>query len=315
MLRTECALGGERMSVRDEAQPPTQPDEVSTEPDTAPDGALGQPERPKEPPSPDGRSVRFDSRTILEQTLRSDRTLSTLLLFSILIIKVIFVAKGDLTTALAVLATSGLVTVILGALVALLPIIAAAIVVVGFYRLGSGAWKLRTLGKQSLIVVLVLLASVMLTPWLVLAASPLALIGGRLARFRKKLRTEAKATKSPAKVWVAHALLVAAIAALVIAPFAIVGPDLVFSMWLPREEIRVASSQNAPQQPLLVGYVLKNEGGWMSVLTSVRRRVEEVKSDTIVSRRLCRKNYHEPIWQLSQRKIFDSDTRLPRCIA
>jgi hypothetical protein len=302
------------MSVRDEAQLPAQPGEVSTEPETARDGALGQPERPKEPPSPDGRSVRFDSRTIIEQTLRSDRTLTTLLLFSILIIKVIFVAKGDLTTALAVLATSGLVTVILGALVALLPIIAAAIVVVGFYRLGSGAWKLRALGKQSLIVVLVLLASVMLTPWLVLAASPLALIGGRLARFRKKLRTEAKTTKSPIKVWGARALLVV-IAALVITPFAIVGPDLVFSMWLPREEIRVASSQNAPEQPLLVGYVLKDEGGWMSVLTSVRRRVEEIKSDTIVSRRLCRKNYHEPIWQLSQRKIFDSDTRLPGCTA
>jgi hypothetical protein len=224
------------------------------------------------------------------------------------------VAKGDLTTALAVLATSGLVTVLLGALVALLPIIAAFIVVVGLYRLGSGAWKLRTLRKQSLTVVLLLLVSVLLTPWPVLAASPLGLIGGLLERVRKKLRREAKATRSQVKIWLARGLLVPIFVAVVM-PFAIVGPDLVFTMWLPREELTIDNSQDVRQPALLVGYVLKDDGEWMSILTSVQRRVVEVKSGTIAARKLCRKNYHEPIWQLSQRRIFDSDTRLPKCEA
>jgi len=80
-------------------------------------------------------------------------------------------------------------------------------------------------------------------------------------------------------------------------------------MWVPREKLEFSDGR-AP----FVGYVLEDKEGWMSVLKSQERKVYRIHSDEkLANRGLCRKNYHESIWQFFTRNIRHIDTRVPDC--
>jgi hypothetical protein len=72
----------------------------------------------------------------------------------------------------------------------------------------------------------------------------------------------------------------------------IYNPSL-FAMWLPHEAVLAPGRT----QPVIVGYVLDDSGGWTSMLTSGDRKVIRVKSDTITERVLCLRAYHESVFQ------------------
>lgn len=72
----------------------------------------------------------------------------------------------------------------------------------------------------------------------------------------------------------------------------IYNPSL-FAMWLPHEALLAPGRP----QPVIVGYVLDDSGGWTSMLTSGDRKLIRVKSDTIKERVLCLRAYHESAFQ------------------
>jgi hypothetical protein len=81
---------------------------------------------------------------LLERLMGTDAITWTVLAFGFLIVKVLLVAQGDIMTALAVISSAGTVTVIVGAILSALPIIAAVVFVVLLYGAGRGAWDRGT---------------------------------------------------------------------------------------------------------------------------------------------------------------------------
>jgi hypothetical protein len=254
-------------------------------------------------------------RAAVEWMQGADGFQVSLIAGTFLIVKVLMVAKGDVMTALAVVRASGTVAVIVGAILSALPIIAAVVLVVVLYGVGCGAWRWRGLRLvTALCWFIVLVACVLLTPWLVFLLASAGLIGGRLDRVRSQPRTDQ--SQADGHWWAQRALPLLLLCVLVIGP---AWKDLVFTMWLPREELHLTTDQpiaQPGQQPStrLVGYVLSDSEGWMSVLTSVHRQVIELKSDTVESRHLCRKNYHESVVELVRRRVFHSVNGPPQCI-
>jgi hypothetical protein len=67
--------------------------------------------------------------------MESRRALSLVLASAFLVVKLIVVARGDLSTATAILRTTGVGTVVLGGLITALPIVLSVILAIAFYRL------------------------------------------------------------------------------------------------------------------------------------------------------------------------------------
>jgi hypothetical protein len=188
------------------------------------------------------------------------------------------------------------------------------VLVVIFYGLGCGVWG-KPAFKDPLKLfcgVIVLLACILLTPWWVFSLSFLGLLGGLLDRRLRKQKAKRNDEEcSPARIRFVPVLVLC---------LAIVLPksqDLLFAMWLPREELHFESAvevtKGQPPRTLQVGYVLGDSEGWMSVLTSGERELVAIKSDMVESRNLCRKNYHESLAEVVQREALHRTSGPPDC--
>jgi hypothetical protein len=257
-------------------------------------------------------------RAFLGRALATDTVQLTLLASSFLILKVLLVAKGDISAGLAVLQNSPTVTVIIGVALSALPIIGAVVIVVLLYGLGCGLWGLKSLRDPiaMLISVTAVITWVLLTPWLVFALTFLGFLAGILDRMfwgRK-----AKSRGNDISFTRVRLAVVAVLCIIALSP---VGKDIAYAMWLPREELHLqrpgepATQSQGQQEQIVVGYVLGEGGGWTSVLTSGDRRIERLQTSTIMLRQVCRnpKNYRESVAEYVRRKWFHYLNDMPFC--
>jgi len=201
------------------------------------------------------------------QEVSANKTTTTLLLFGYFVAKILCVARGDLLTGLAVLSESGLVAVVLGALVSSLPVLAAVTLAVSLHAAiadGSRAhprWFWYALGAVALL-------TLWFTPWyLTVGAIALAVILGVWDQGHP-VRGERGRARAGATVLAAVLVVVGLYSTLL-------------TMWLPHEALTVAGGQR-------VGYVINVNDRWTTVLITKSRRVEHLRTDEITSRTTCR---------------------------
>ena len=228
-----------------------------------------------------GRSRWLQEIRVLRSLIGKEPALITALLFSFVVIKVIWIARGDIPTALGVFDSAGLATVIAGGLLSAFPLISAVV-------LGIAAFELsRTVSftKNSPIIrapdkslwVIGLAAAVgcfFLTPWPIMVyGAGLGLLSGVALRFASKVRIKAKAKKG---------LGIAASVVLLIASSFLVLNPLLYAVWLPHEKLTLRG------QPQMVGYVLSDSNGWVSLLRTGERRIYRFRSEDVTARALCK---------------------------
>jgi hypothetical protein len=247
----------------------------------------------------------------------ADRAYSTLLVFGILILKVLLVSKGDLYTALGVVEASGVVAVMVGAALSILPFAALALLGFGLYasvsqvpfRLGLG----RRPGRQGVYALFVLFACFILTPLYILPRAVLIAVAGGLLERLVTIVQEPWPTGHPDPHAVGRnrpplpSLLRAdrerGVRRLlrittVVLSLMVIYNGILFAMWLPHEALYAPDRS----QPVIVGYVLDDSNGWTSILTAGDRKLLRVASDTITARVVCLKAYHESALQALLRR-------------
>jgi hypothetical protein len=188
--------------------------------------------------------------------LENHKITVTFLSFVFLILKVMVVAKGDIPTALGILQTAGLVTIVVGALLSGLPLLAAAILIAQVYRAVDEPSR-----KAWMLTAPVLLLCIFLTPWTLLLASLIA--GAALVRTRN------------------HKSRVALASIAIILVTGIAAWTVLYSVWLPHEMVTLKKGAST------VGYVLDDNGNWISILRSGKRDIVRYREADVEKRILC----------------------------
>jgi hypothetical protein len=227
----------------------------------------------------------------------------TVLAFAFVVIKVIWIARGDIPTALGVFNSAGLVTVIVGGLLSALPLISAAVLGLAMFEiikswiLASRA-GLRSAGKRGRIrralanfprdtlawvgFSAAAVAGFVLTPWPVMASGAfLGLISGVAAAAWSVSKTK-KSTNNRRK-WVGVIIKVGMWAVVGILSFILVLNPLLYAVWLPHETLALPNSH--PNS--MVGYVLSDSNGWISLLRSGERKIHRFRTEDVTGRALC----------------------------
>jgi hypothetical protein len=254
-----------------------------------------------EPTDEENPRTGFDWKRLIDDSLNAQKFQGTLLVFAFVVLRVLLVAKTDVLTAVAIINGSGIVAVVVGTVLSALPILTAGLFVVIVYRVAAGTWKFETsLGIVAL--GLAALAVVLSTPWFAL---PLGVLTLSVCLFIRRGKFQLwQPVRPPWRVFLIQLLLICVL----LSPLGVVAKDALFVMWLPREMLQLRDDH----QPL-VGYVLEDKEGWVTVLKTVERKVVRIHSERIVGRTVCRKNDHESIWQLFRRRIMGVDTRVTEC--
>lgn len=223
-------------------------------------------------PDPVASTVKSASAAVIV-VLRDQPVFSaTLLAFAFLLVRVIRVSSFDLPTAVGITKAGGLSTVIVGTVVSCLPqlMIAAIAMIVAF---GPNTTRLN-------MVVLILLGlEVLITPlfWATLYGAFVAAIKLLNRAIDRDLDSQSRQPLRP----FAPTSLLRRYGKVVFIGFPVfillVRPEF----WLPPEEL--SRSGDEP----VVGYVLDDTAGWITVLTDKERTLVRLKSDTIEGRRVC----------------------------
>jgi hypothetical protein len=212
-------------------------------------------------------------------------------LFGFMILKVLVVAKGDLSTALGILKAAGPAPVLVGTLVSGLPTLAAVAGVLAVYAWRHDPGQTGRSGWEKVDAYWPLVASFLLgvffAPGILFAASlaVAALAGPGLQRYRarpsRERRHDGRFLDTGLHILVA--VLVAALAAVAL-----------YQMWLPHESLTLRASPTA-QGHILVGSVLEESGDWMTVLVSGRRTLVRVRASTVENRVVCTRRQSYPV--------------------
>ena len=222
------------------------------------------------------RQVADRSHGLLVQLLQVfSQARISLLLFGFLILKVLLVAKGDLVTALGVINVSGVVTVVVGAALSALPIVAAILLGFGTYVVASGTTRPAgwTTARTSGSFAVVAIAAMILSPWhLAAAVIGVSLVGGLIDRFRRNRKRRAVTRWHGQDQGERSRLLHRGFVLATVTVFFLSLNSLFYAMWLPHEVLHLQSG--SPQ----VGYVLSDSNGWVTVLTSHDRKVKEYRA-------------------------------------
>jgi hypothetical protein len=210
-----------------------------------------------------GRSRWLQGARALRGLIGKEPALITALLFSFVVIKVIWIARGDIPTALGIFDRAGLATVIAGGLLSAFPLIPAIIFGIAMFELG------RSLLHDKFALMIGCAAAVggfFLTPWTIMACGAvLGLVSGFLvekaAFFRKAI-----------------------FVFLLLGSLFLLNP-LLYAVWLPHETLTIG---NPGRQQSAVGYVLSDSNGWVSLLRTGQRRIYRYRSEDVKARTLCR---------------------------
>ena len=232
------------------------------------------------------------------------------------ITRLLIVCNYQTSTAVAVAATSGAVTTLLGTLIPLVPLFlpyVTLLLVLASIRYALGDWEgiaVRFLIGSGIC----LIATLFVTP----TTRSFSEIGKRGSDFIPYFRNAfvamligfmvvlvivglfSRNSRSPTQnintavmgtlivgfwAFVVLAIVVAAFIALFAYPLpkeATRIPELTRKVWLPAEQLDVK------ERGQVVGYVLSTEEGWFTVLVEADRTVIRIKSDDIDSRQICR---------------------------
>lgn len=252
--------------------------------------------------------------------------LITALLFSFVVIKVVWIARGDIQTALGVFNSAGLASVIAGGLLSALPLISAAALGVATFEL-SKSWPLIKAfpfirRRDTTVWILGLAAAVacfFLTPWPIMAAGALlGFVSGCAVHvikaktlFRLKLKWLGKHD------WRAKTVKAVGIASLALVSLVLVVNPLLYAVWLPHETLTLAK----PRGQQVVGYVLSDSNGWISLLRTKERHIYRFRSSNVTSRVLCTAKQPSPMPFVPDRlkspsplyRILRAGTPLPSC--
>lgn len=219
----------------------------------------------------------------------------TLLLAAFLVSKGWVASKGDLPTALAILDTTGIATVVTGALLTSLSLFVAILLSISVVRMILEFPRhQRDLNKRRHLVRLplayrslwltmgtILIACLSVPTMLLLGSLVSGGLLGFLVSSRRHFRDGSRLVRRRLiRWWIAIAWLTGAMLVPVCtyATF-----DLLYSIWLPHEVISFLS----PNRPSEVGYVLDDSNGWMTILRSGEHRILRVRDESVSQRKLC----------------------------
>ena len=209
----------------------------------------------------------------------------TALAFSYVIIKVIWIARGDIPTALGVFNSAGLATVIAGGLLSALPVISATALGWAMFQISRLWLPERSFPHDTSAWIVLPLAGVacfFLTPWPVMASGAfLGLVCGIAAGWAAP-KEERRATSR--HKWVGKVGMIGGLTVVGIASFYLVLNPLLYAVWLPHETLKLTKPNPQP----MVGYVLSDGNGWVSVLRTGVRRIYRFPSQDVLARDLCR---------------------------
>jgi hypothetical protein len=233
--------------------------------------------------------------------IAANAALMTALLFTFLVAKVMYVARGDITTALGVFDSAGLTTVIVGGLLSSLPLVAAGVLGITIFALTFALLALIPWFRaesefefefELSIVVVSLVAAFacfFLATWEILIVTVAAgATAGLVARVAKK---KMKYTK------MMRIIIVVVWGIIFVASWLFIVQPMMYAVWLPHEQLVLTEGHSSPE----VGYVLDNSNGWVSLLRSGGRRIVRIPSDYVMRRSLC----HVDVLAGSQ-PIFDN---------
>lgn len=199
----------------------------------------------------------------------------TILLFAFLAVKVIVVAKGDIPTALGIFQDTNPAVTVIGALLSGLPLGAVAVLVIMGYR---AAEEVSVEGYA--LAVAAAVACFFITPWPILVASLIvAPVAGYTMRLRQRLTR---------KGWLKQATLLILIPCLAVFLYVagVTTWRVLYDVWLPHEAVTLQSGR------IEVGYVLSDNGDWISVLRSGQRRIVVYRETQVEKRAECQLHRH-----------------------
>ncbi|HYB88703.1 MAG TPA: hypothetical protein VEC76_17795 [Streptosporangiaceae bacterium] len=214
---------------------------------------------------------------ILKQ-LEKRKLMVTILLFGFLALKVIVAAKGDIPTALGIFQTTNPAITAIGALMSGLPLGAVAfLIVVGYRAAREASWE------GYVLAVIAALACFFVTPWPILAAClVVAPVAGYAMRHRRRL------TQAQGKRWQKRGTLLILIPCLAVFLYiaCVTSWRVMYDVWLPHEAVTLQSGR------VEVGYVLNDNGNWISILRSGQRRLVRYRETQVEKRVLCQLHAH-----------------------
>jgi hypothetical protein len=211
--------------------------------------------------------------------ITNEPALLTVLLSAFVVIKVIYVAQGDIQTGLGVFNSAGVATVIAGGLLSAFPLISATLLALASFEMARtrGGIRTRPFNKRRAVALWAIWGSAaiscfLLTPWTIAAASFLL---GLLFGFAIELK----------RAYIRRLLL---ILFSVVSIWLVVNP-LLYAVWLPHENLTITKWDGTKiVKPTVTGYVLSDSNGWVSVLRTGQRRISRFPSDQVTGRVLCR---------------------------
>jgi hypothetical protein len=192
---------------------------------------------------------------------------ATAILFAFLIVKVLVISRGDIPTALAILHTAGLVTIVVGGLLSGLPILAAAMLTATAYRLADSP----TLPGAALFSTVLAVCFFVAPVWIVIFSMLLGLTVSWASYHRPWRRAGRAGRALDIVAWTVLALV-----------GAVLVEAALYTVWLPHERLTVSRPSS-----LVVGYVLDDGGGWLSMLQSGTRRIVRYRTEDVTVRTLC----------------------------
>lgn len=200
---------------------------------------------------------------------RHSGLVTSALVFMFLIVKVVRVAKGNLITAQELVNIVGPASVIVGALTAVLPVLLAQ----AFVFLWVLSWTdgLDRRMRAGLIEVAFLLSLIGLyvLPWILEVGLLFFTLGHALYRIKVRPRLSRQPPNGLRATWLPAVVLLFLVSA---------------DPWIPAVTVDVGHPPS-----VLVAYVLKNDGGWTTLLRESDRSILILPSAEVGRRYVCRK--------------------------
>lgn len=216
--------------------------------------------RPRRPP----QAKKADRVSLSGVLLQHFPLLATVLAFVFVVVKIYRVSGLDTATALTLISRAGVATVILGALLGVLPqISASALTWIAFAFYHSKDAETRTLLAS--VATIILVPGSLLLPWpsaAVLWVIVLLLVVAILLRQRRG--------KEAGSVDLAGIIIVG-ISTVLITP----------TMWLPSEVVRIQNESPA------IGYVITADNQWTIIMREDDRKIAVVPSRDVLARTVC----------------------------
>lgn len=195
-----------------------------------------------------------------------------LLAAGFVVLKGYVIARGDLATALGILQYAGLATVVTAGLLSSLPILAAAMLAFTvIHTIGShGPPGLR---YRLWVMLGAFVLAAVFTPWAYLVLA--ALIGLGIGATRRW----------HAPKWVAWPVYV--LVAIIAVPAVILS---LYTVWVPHEKVHFQPGTlpaNTSPPNVQVGYVLSEDNGWITMLTSGTHQIVRYPDADVLTQMVC----------------------------